>query len=94
MWKKKAPGTDYSKIKEVQNRTYHWCEHHMSWTLHKPSNCCLNLAHPEYQPPRPRNVQAATAQPQVEPPVQTHHANTQAALISFLDQVQAISEEP
>ncbi len=92
-WKKKAPGPNDDKTKQVRNRTYHWCEHHMSWTLHRPTDCRLNPAHPEYQPPRPRQVLATAAQPPTEPPAQTHEATARAAMINFLDQLQAISDE-
>ena len=92
-WKKKAPEPNDDKTKQVRNRTYHWCEHHMSWTIHKPTDCRWNPTHPEYQPPRPRQVQAAAAQPSVEPPAQTHEATARAAMINFLDQLQAISDE-
>ncbi len=74
MWKKKAPGPNDSKTKEVRNRTYHWCKHHMSWTMHKPTDCHLNPMHLEYQPPQPQEVQVAGAQPLIEPPAQTHQA--------------------
>ncbi len=94
MWKKKVPGPNNSKIKEIQNRTYHWCKHQISWTIHKPTNCCLNPAHPEYQPPRPWEVQVAAAQFQIEPPTHTHQATAKAAMISFLDQLQAILGNP
>jgi hypothetical protein len=35
--------------KEVGKYTYHWCEHHMAWTVHKPTNCLLGKQHKEEQ---------------------------------------------
>lgn len=94
LWKKKAPGPNDSKTKELHNKTYHWCEHNMSLTVHNPANCCLNPSHPEFLPPRPRSIQATVAQPQEMPNAQTHQVSAKEAMINFLDQLQAILEEP
>jgi hypothetical protein len=40
-WKKEPPKDSEKRKKEVGKYTYHWCEHHMAWTLHKPANCLL-----------------------------------------------------
>jgi hypothetical protein len=40
-WKKVPPKTGDKKSKEVGKYTYHWCEHHMAWCMHKPSECSL-----------------------------------------------------
>jgi hypothetical protein len=40
-WKKVPPKSGYKKSKEVGKYTYHWCEHHMAWCMHKPPECCL-----------------------------------------------------
>ncbi len=37
------------KSKEVGKYTYHWCEHHMAWCMHKPSECCLGKEQKEEQ---------------------------------------------
>jgi hypothetical protein len=39
-WKKVPPKSGDKKNKEVGNYTYHWCEHHIAWCMHKPSECC------------------------------------------------------
>ena len=28
-------------MKENDGRTYHWCVHHMAWTMHSPQECRL-----------------------------------------------------
>jgi hypothetical protein len=33
----------------VGKYTYHWCEHHMAWCMHKPSECCLGKEWKEEQ---------------------------------------------
>ncbi len=66
----------------------------MAWTMHKPTDCLLNQSYPEYQPPQPCEVQAATAQTQVTSPAHEHHTSARAAMVNFLDQLQAISEKP
>jgi hypothetical protein len=40
-WKKVPPKEGEKKTKEVSKYTYHWCEHHMAWTIHTPSDCRL-----------------------------------------------------
>ena len=30
--------------KEVNNKLYHWCKYHKSWTRHKPSKCTLRTS--------------------------------------------------
>jgi hypothetical protein len=37
------------KVKGVGKYTYHWCEHHMAWCMHKPSECCLGKGRKEEQ---------------------------------------------
>jgi hypothetical protein len=37
-WKKEPPKDGEKPEKEVGKYTYHWCEHHMAWTMHKPTN--------------------------------------------------------
>jgi hypothetical protein len=48
-WKKVPPRSGEKKIKEVGKYTYHWCEHHMAWCMHKPSECCLGKEQKEEQ---------------------------------------------
>jgi hypothetical protein len=40
-WKKVPPKEGKKKEKVHNKRTYHWCEHHMAWTMHLPSKCRL-----------------------------------------------------
>ncbi len=40
-WKKAPPKDGKKKTKEVGKYTYHWCEHHMAWMIHTPSDCRL-----------------------------------------------------
>jgi hypothetical protein len=35
--------------KEVGKYNYHWCKHHMVWTVHKPADCLLGKQHKEEQ---------------------------------------------
>ena len=41
-WKDVPPKPNEDTTKVVNSKTYHWCEHHNQWTLHKPSECRLN----------------------------------------------------
>ncbi len=38
-WKKVPPKDNEPKQKQVSTKTFHWCIHHMKWTIHKPDNC-------------------------------------------------------
>jgi hypothetical protein len=40
-WKKEPPKDGEKHEKEVGKYTYHRCEHHMTWMLHKPANSLL-----------------------------------------------------
>ena len=40
-WKKKAPAAGEPTTKKANNKTYHWCIHHMAWTIHPPTDCRL-----------------------------------------------------
>jgi hypothetical protein len=38
--------------------TYHWCEHHMAWRVHKPADCLLGKQHKEEQKKKPQKAVA------------------------------------
>jgi hypothetical protein len=40
-WNKVPPKEGEKKEKVPHKRTYHWCVHHMAWTMHLPSKCRL-----------------------------------------------------
>jgi hypothetical protein len=40
-WKKVPPKEGKKKEKLHDKCTYHWCVHHMAWTMHSPSKCHL-----------------------------------------------------
>ena len=48
-WKKVPPKDGEKKTKEIDKYTYHWCEHHMAWTIHTPSDCRLGKEHKDGQ---------------------------------------------
>jgi hypothetical protein len=48
-WKKELPKDGEEREKEEGKYTYHWCEHNMAWTVHKPANCLLGKQHKEDQ---------------------------------------------
>jgi len=41
-WKKEAP-EDITQTKERNGKKYHWCTKHKMWTLHKASDCTLEI---------------------------------------------------
>ena len=50
-WKKIPPKDGDKKSKEMGKHTFHWCEHHMAWCMHLPSDCRLGNQHKEEQSP-------------------------------------------
>jgi hypothetical protein len=48
-WKRVPPNEHKKKEKRVGKYTYSWCEHHMAWTVHKPSDCELGKKHKDNQ---------------------------------------------
>jgi hypothetical protein len=50
-WKKIPPKDGDKKSKEVGKHTFHWCEHHMAWCMHLPSECHLGMQRKEEQSP-------------------------------------------
>ncbi len=43
------PKENKKKEKQVGKYTYNWCEHHIAWTVHKPSDCELGKKHKDNQ---------------------------------------------
>ncbi len=50
-WKKIPPKDGDKKSKEMGKHTFHWCEHHMAWCMHLPSECRLGNQRKEEQSP-------------------------------------------
>jgi hypothetical protein len=40
---------------------YHWCEHHMAWTVYKPADCLLGKQHKEDQKKKSQKAVANSA---------------------------------
>jgi hypothetical protein len=55
-WKKEPIKDGEKREKEVGKYTYHWCEHHMVWMVHKPADCLLGKQHKEEQKKRPHKA--------------------------------------
>ncbi len=47
--KKEPPKDGVKREKEVGKYTYHSCEHHLEWMVHKPADCLLGKQHKEDQ---------------------------------------------
>jgi hypothetical protein len=60
-WKKEPPKDSEKHKKEVGKYTYHWCEHHIAWTVHKPANCLLGKQRKEDQKKKPQKTVANSA---------------------------------
>jgi hypothetical protein len=44
----------------VGKYTYHWCKHHMAWTMHKPADCFLAKQHNQDQKKKPQKANSST----------------------------------
>jgi hypothetical protein len=40
-WKKTPPAAGEPRTKKIRSKVFHWCDHHMAWTMHKPDECRL-----------------------------------------------------
>ena len=71
-WKKVPPQPGEPLTKQIRNKDFHWCIHHMAWTVHKPSDCRLSGTTPATGPAAPTNTNptpiAATAAALPSPP--------------------------
>ena len=43
-WKKVPPKENEPTTKKIGKKDFHWCEHHMAWTIHHPKDCKLKDA--------------------------------------------------
>ncbi len=59
-WKKEPPKDGEKHEKQLGKYTYHWCEHHMAWTVHKPADCRLGKQHKENQEKKLQKANSAT----------------------------------
>jgi hypothetical protein len=59
-WKKEPPKDGEKHEKQVGKYTYHWCEHHMAWTVHKPADCLLGTQRKEEQKKKPQKANSTT----------------------------------
>jgi hypothetical protein len=83
-WKKTPPAAGEPRTKKIRNKTFHWCEHHMAWTMHKPDDCRLR---PGYSDPA-TNVAtplASSATDSATPASVTPQAMTAEAILGRLE---------
>jgi hypothetical protein len=83
-WKKEPPKDGEKHKKKVGKYTYHWCEYHMAWTVHKPADCLLGKQHKEDQKKKPQKANSATFDAAAATAVNPQFA-TLMALIADLD---------
>jgi hypothetical protein len=58
---RKSPLKDGEKRKKQEGKyTYHWCEHHMAWAIHKPVDCFLGKQHKEEQKKKPQKANSGS----------------------------------
>jgi hypothetical protein len=80
-WKKTAPAEGEPSTKKVKDKTYHWCIHHMAWTIHTSSECRLGSTRVNAQNTRIVAHHATTAIASNRVPTPTHESYA-AAIIS------------
>ena len=63
-WKKVPPKAGKLSTKKIRNKEFHWCKHHMAWTMYPSTDCRLkdgaNPSDSAVAPP-PTNVTTAAA---------------------------------
>ena len=55
-WMLVKPSEGQPKTKKVNNKTYHWCPNHQSWTIHTPADCKGRGASPSPATSGPKTV--------------------------------------
>ena len=67
-WKKVPPKANEPTTKKIGKKDFHWCKHHMAWTVHLPEDCRLKGAEnangsaaPTIDNPPPTGITAAAA---------------------------------
>ena len=58
--KKIPPETGEDQTKKIGTKDFHWCIHHMAWTVHRPEECRNRPGAPASEPP-PSTATAAAA---------------------------------
>jgi hypothetical protein len=80
-WRKVPPKDGEKKEKVHDKCTYHWCMHHIAWTMHSPSKCCLGTECKGEQPKNKSYSAAVAAAATVNP----HYAALLSTLASIAD---------
>ncbi len=81
-WKKVPPKGSDPKEKQVGKYTFHWCEHHMAWTVHKHQDCRLNPKHKDYKKHDHKANSAIVASSATVPSATTTLNNRYVALLA------------
>ena len=55
-WKKVPPKAGKPLTKRIWTKDFHWCKHHMAWTVHLPKDCRLNGAALATGSATPKNI--------------------------------------
>jgi hypothetical protein len=82
-WKKEPPKDGKNQEKQVGKYTYHWCEHHMARTAHRPADCMLGKQHKEEQKKKPQKTNSATVPATATTVVNPHFAALMATLANL-----------
>ncbi len=85
-WKKVPPKDGEKHTKEVGKYTYHWCVHHMSWTVHPPAKCRLSKQHKEEQKTKPAMTDRANAATYAAAATTQINRHYQAMLVALADE--------
>ncbi len=72
--------------KEVGKYTYHWCVHHMLWTIHPPAKCRLGKQHKEEQKTKPAMTVRANAATYAAAVATQINPRYQAMLVALADE--------
>jgi hypothetical protein len=84
---KKVPSKDIEKhSKEVGKYTYHWCVHHMLWTVHPPAECRLGKQHKGGQKTKPGMTIRANAATYAAAAATQINPHYQAMLVALADE--------
>jgi hypothetical protein len=82
-WKRVPPKENKKKEKQVGKYTYNWCEHHMVWTVHKPSDWELGKKHKDNQKKDRNKANSAVVTSAATTTISPHYAALLATLANM-----------
>jgi hypothetical protein len=80
VWEKEPSKEGNKKEKNAGKYTYHWCKHHMVWSIYKLTDCILGKQHKKEQNKKPQKANSSTVTTTATSTMNLHFAALMAAM--------------